>query len=82
MLTFLSYVLGTELSSVKILCFILCIPSTIYEAGTVVIFILHKGTWGLEEVKNLPKVTRQVSDWARIKPKVDTKSVLVTTANI
>lgn len=58
MLIFFSYVLGIELSFVKILCFILCIFLIIYEVGIVVIFILYKGIWGLEEVKYLFKVIR------------------------
>lgn len=43
------------------------VPPTVYEVGTV--WILQMKTWGLE-VKNLSNVT-QVSDWARMKHKVN-----------
>ena len=53
--TFLSYVLGTMLSPLWTLYFILHIPSTIYEVGDVLILILQMRTGAYKEVKNCPR---------------------------
>lgn len=48
-IVFFKYYVLLDYSCFWILCFILHIPSTIYEVGTVRILILYLRTWGLEK---------------------------------